>query len=133
MDDIRYIQRFENYQKSFLLLKEALSINNPSIVEKGGVIQFFEVSFELSWKLMKDYLEYQGYEVSSPRESIKRSFGINLIENGTLWLDALMDRNLTTHIYDEEIAQRIYNKIKNEYFVLLESLYLKFREKLCTD
>ena len=114
MEDIRYIQRFENYEKSFLLLKESLQIADPSIVEKGGVIQFFEVTFELSWKLMKDYLEYQGYEVNSPRESIKRSFSINLIENGSLWIDALTDRNLTTHTYEQATADRIYKKIKDE-------------------
>jgi len=62
MTDVRYMQRFENFEKSFLLLKGALDIKVPSIVEKGGVIQFFETSFELAWKLMKDYLEYQGYE-----------------------------------------------------------------------
>lgn len=133
MEDIRYIQRFENYEKSFLLLKDSLQIADPSIVEKGGVIQFFEVTFELSWKLMKDYLEYQGYEVNSPRESIKRSFSINLIENGSLWIDALMDRNLTTHTYEQARADRIYKKIKNEYFLLLEYLYHKFRDDICTD
>ena len=53
LEDIRYKQRFENFEKSFLLLKQALDIDEPSIVEKAGAIQFFEISFELSWKLMK--------------------------------------------------------------------------------
>ena len=82
MDDIRYIQRFENFEKSYLLLKSSLSIQNPSIVEKAGIIQFFETSFELSWKLMKDYEIYLGYEVKSPREAIKVAFSIDLIIDG---------------------------------------------------
>ena len=119
MNDVRYIQRFENFEKSFLLLKEALAIKTPSIVEIAGCIQFFETTFELSWKLMKDYLDFLGYQVSSPREALKQSFSINLLEDGGVWLDALMDRNLTVHTYDENIANDIHQKIKNDYFLLL--------------
>ena len=133
MNDVRYIQRFENFDKSFLLLKEALAIKTPSIVEKAGGMQFFEIAFELSWKLMKDYLEFLGYEVNSPRAAIKQSFSINLLEEGGVWLDALMDRNLTVHTYDETIANEVYQKIKNDYFLLLEALHNKFREIICSD
>lgn len=133
MSDIRYLQRFENFEKSFLLLRDALDIDSPSLVEKAGVIQFFEITFELSWKLMKDYLEYLGYDIKSPRDSIKTAFQIELITNGHLWLEALGDRNLTVHTYDEEVATEVYVKIKNSYSVLLESLYRKFKDKICLD
>jgi len=63
MEDIRYIQRFENFKKSFLLLENALKITNPSIVEKGGIIHFFKTTFELAWKLFKDYLNYSGFDI----------------------------------------------------------------------
>ena len=133
MDNIRYKQRFENFEKSFLLLAEALDIDEPSIFEKAGVIQFFEITFELSWKLMKDYLSYIGYEVKSPREAVKQSFGIELIENGERWLEALADRNLTVHTYDETRADEIYKRIRNIYFELLQNLYVKFQEFVCMD
>lgn len=133
MEDIRYKQRFENFEKSYLLLKESLKIKEPSIVEKAGVIQFFETTFELSWKLMKDYEEYLGYEIKSPREAIKRAFNIEFISNGSLWLEALVDRNLTVHTYDENIANEVYTKILDEYYYLLEELYLKFKDELCLD
>jgi len=115
------------------LLKEALAIKTPSIVEKAGGIQFFEIAFELSWKLMKDYLDFLGYEVNSPRDAIKQSFSINLLEEGGIWLDALMDRNLTVHTYDENIANDVYQKIKSDYFLLLEALHNNFREIICSD
>ena len=133
MTDIRYEQRFENFEKSFLLLQQALEIKNPSIFEKGGIIQFFETTYELSWKLMKDYLEFLGYDVNSPRNSIKQAFSINLIDNGSLWLDALMDRNLTVHTYDEEMASNVCDKINNEYYALLKQLYHKFKDEICLD
>ena len=130
--DIRYKQRFENFEKSFLLLKKAIDIKNPSIIEKAGIIQFFEITFELSWKLMKDYLEYLGYQIKSPREAIKTAYSIELINNGDKWLKMLMDRNLTTHTYDEDNSEEVYEKIKNDYFSLLENLYKKFK-KICLD
>lgn len=133
MQDIRYKQRFENFKKSFLLLKQAIDIETPSIVERAGAIQFFEITFELSWKLMKDYLEYLGYSIKSSRETIKTAFSIGIIENGEVWLKALMDRNLTTHTYDENDADEIYENIKNSYFSLLEKLYLKFEDEICMD
>ena len=128
MKDIRYKQRFENFEKSFLKLQEALDILEPSDIEKAGIIQYFEISFELSWKLMKDYLLYLGYDVNSPRESIKRAFAIGLIDDGEEWLNALIDRNLTVHTYDQEQADEIYQKIANVYFNLLQNLYNKFKD-----
>ena len=133
MEDIRYLQRFENFEKSFLLLKSGLKIENPSLVEKAGVIQFFETTFELSWKLMKDYLEYLGYDIKSPRDSIKTAFQIELIRDGSSWLEALMDRNLTVHTYDETIASEVYKKIQKSYSVLLEDLFIKFKDEICLD
>lgn len=133
MDDIRYRQRFENFEKSFLLLKSGLEIEDASVVEKAGVIQFFEMTFELAWKLMKDYLIFQGYEIKSPREAIKKSFETDLISDGKSWLEALTDRNLTVHTYDEAQADEIYARIRDLYFGLLEEFYMTFKETICTD
>jgi len=128
-EDIRYKQRFENFEKSFVLLKNALDIETPNIVEKAGVIQFFETTFELSWKLMKDYLEYVGYDINSPREAIKKSFSIELINEGDMWLQALIDRNLTVHTYDEATANEVYKIIKTRYFSLLNDFYMMMKDK----
>ncbi|HOJ29640.1 MAG TPA: nucleotidyltransferase substrate binding protein [Spirochaetota bacterium] len=133
MQDIRYKQRFHNYSQSFALLQDSLKVQNPTILEKAGIIQFFEITFELSWKLLKDYCEYIGYDIHSPRDAIKTAYSIGIIDNGQTWLDALMDRNLTVHTYDEDIANEVYNKIKNEYYPLLEKLYDTFKDKVCTD
>ncbi len=128
MEDIRYKQRFENFENAFLKLKSALEIDEPSEIEKAGVIQYFEITFELAWKLLKDYLGYLGYDVKSPRDSIKRAFNLELISNGEEWLNALVDRNLTVHTYNQEEADAIYKRIKESYFSLFETLYSKFKE-----
>jgi len=131
--DIRYKQRFENFEKSFLLLQQALEIPEPSIVEEAGSIQFFEITFELAWKVMKDYLEYEGYEIKSPRNAIKQAFSVGLVEDGERWLEALGDRNLTVHTYDETRAKIVYERIKRDYFPLLQAFYRKCKEEICTD
>lgn len=122
-DDIRWQQRFQNYEKAFLLLERALTIASPSEVERGGIIQFYEMAFELAWKLMKDYLEHLGYTVNSPRDAIKQAFQIGILDDGQLWMDALSDRTLTTHTYDENKAIEVVAKIRTDYFPALQQLY----------
>jgi nucleotidyltransferase substrate binding protein (TIGR01987 family) len=129
-DDIRWKQRFSNYQKSLDFLEYALQIDNPDIVQKAGIIQFFELTHELAWKLLKDYLEAQGFmDVKSPRDAIKKSFEIGLISDGQVWLELLLDRNLTAHTYDEEKASEVEELIRNKYFLLLKDLHQTFIDK----
>ncbi len=133
MKDIRYKQRFQNYENAFNMLKDSLQIDNPSIVEKAGIIQFCELTFEIGWKLLKDYCEFEGYTVNSPREAIKTAYTASIINDAETWIKALNTRNITVHVYDEEIANEVYNKIKTEYFEMLENLYITFKNKLCLD
>lgn len=130
MKEIRWKYRFDNFSKSFEALKRSLEIENPSEVERGGVIQFYEMTFELAWKTIKDYLQEEGFEVKSPRAAIKQGIQIELLENGHDWMDALEDRNLTAHTYDEETAVKVYQSIKNIYFPVLNRFYEKLKNKL---
>lgn len=125
--DIRWRQRLSNYAKAMSYLEEAMQIVNPDVVQRAGLIQFFEMSFELAWKLLKDYLEYQGFvEVKSPRNAIKKAFEVGLLENGHDWMALLTDRNLTTHTYDEQKAYDMEMLIKHKYFQLLSALLKTF-------
>lgn len=122
---IRWKQRFQNFSKAFSQLATATKIAHPSDTERAGMIQFFEVAFELAWKTLKDYLESQGFQVTSPRETLKQAFQANLIEDGHMWLEALEDRNLTTHTYDEAKAEKVAKSIREKYFILLKKLHDK--------
>lgn len=123
--EVRWKQRFENFEKSFLLLEKYSKQNIQTELERAGIIQFFEMTFELAWKVLKDYLEAQGYEVKSPRETIKQAFQMGLIEDGHVWLDALSSRNLTSHTYDEAVAEKLVNEIKQKYYPAIQSIYEK--------
>ena len=121
-DDIRWIQRLSNLKRAFRLLSLSLEISAPSEVERAGIIQFYEMTFELSWKTLKDYLQEQGFDISSPRQAIKQAFQNGLIEDGSGWIQALTDRNLTTHTYDEEKALQVEASIRDHYFSLIKQL-----------
>lgn len=129
MSDIRWKQRFQNFERACALLERTAKNPKLSEAERGGLIQFFEMAFELSWKLLKDYLTAEGYEVKSPREAFKQAFQIGLIVDGGDWLLALEDRNLISHTYDEATALRVEKKIRKEYFPLLQALHLSFEAK----
>ncbi len=130
---IRWKQRFENFEKSYKLLSFYVDKKLESDIEKAGLIQFFENTFELSWKLMKDYLESLGFEPKSPRDTIKTAFQNGLIEDGHIWLSALADRNLTTHTYDEEFANKMVEEIISIYFLEMKKLYEKLLKKLSEE
>ena len=122
-EDIRWKQRFRNFNKSLELLESALNIEQPDVVQKAGIVQFFKMCCELSWKVMKDYLEDQGFtEIGTPRNAIKKSFEIGLVEDGHAWMDLLVDRNLSVHTYDEEKANSLDLLIHTKYIQLFQKL-----------
>ncbi|GAU76530.1 nucleotidyltransferase substrate binding protein [Fusibacter sp. 3D3] len=130
LKEIRWRQRFENYEKSYRLLERYADQQIESEIEKAGMIQFFEMAFELAWKVMKDYLESEAYEIKSPREAIKQSFQIGLIDNGHVWIEGLTVRNLTVHTYDEQLADKMIDDIKTIFFPELKKFYERLLKEL---
>jgi len=119
----------DDFSKALKRLEEALNedLSKGNIVIDGA-IQRFEFTFELSWKLTKAVLNHIGIEASSPRAVIKEAFKANVMKDGEGWIDMLEDRNKTSHIYDEEQALTIYNKIKKTHFSLLKNLEKSIHE-----
>ncbi len=128
--ELRWKQRFQNFEKAYRLLERTLNIKNPSEAERGGLIQFYEMAFDLSWKLIKDYLDEQGFNVQSPREAFKQGFQLGIIENGQTWIEALEDRNLTTHTYDEGAAKKVIATIRSDYFPILKKMYQRLKTEI---
>jgi nucleotidyltransferase substrate binding protein (TIGR01987 family) len=83
------------------------------------------MTFELAWKVMKEYLEAEGYIVKSPRETIKQAYQIGLIEDGHIWIDVLTNRSLITHTYDESFVNKFVANIQQVYFSIFKALYDK--------
>ena len=123
--EIRWKQRYQNFERVFHNLNKALAKPDLSELERAGVIQIYQISFELAWKMLKDYLEEHEVIVKFPRETIKEAFKYDLVEDGELWLDMLQKRNLMAHTYDETVANLAFTLIANSYFHALKQVYMK--------
>lgn len=126
--DIRWKQRFSNFRKASLQLREFIEKGELNKFEVQGLIQCFEYTFELAWKTMKDYLEQEGFEVKSPRKAIQIAFQTGLIADGHLWIDALEKRNLMAHTYNENIANEAETLIRDKYYKIIQDLCIKLGE-----
>lgn len=130
MDDIRWLERLEQFSKALALLKDTALKKNLSLAERAGLIQFYEMSIELAWKVLKDYLEDQGFmNLQGPRDVIKQAFQQGIIQDGHDWAQALQDRNLTVHTYNESIALKVELLIRERYLPLLNQLEHELRSR----
>jgi nucleotidyltransferase substrate binding protein (TIGR01987 family) len=130
LKSIRWQQRFENLNNAYNQLQKGLAIAAPSDIERQGIIQSFEFTFELCWKTLKDYLEAQGVVCRFPREVIKQAFHYQIIIDGECWLDMLAKRNLLSHTYDESRAAEAYQLIKEEFSPQLARLIVFFQHEI---
>ena len=123
--DIRWKQRFFHYQNALLKIKQDLEVaaeRDLSDMEKRGVIQAFEFTYELAWNVLKDFLEAQGEKTHGPRDAIRLAFNRDIIANGQTWMDMMESRNDSVHTYNEDIAEKIYHKIVDSYFTEFQAL-----------
>jgi nucleotidyltransferase substrate binding protein (TIGR01987 family) len=131
--DIRWKQRFQNFDRAYVLLRQALD-RGPSALsplEKEGVIQRFEYSFELAWKTVKDFLEEGGLVISpvTPRQVLKDAFAAKVLTDGQAWIDMLDHRNLLSHTYDFSVFEKAVDAIAARYLPAMEELHQFFIAK----
>jgi nucleotidyltransferase substrate binding protein (TIGR01987 family) len=140
--DIRWKQRFQNFRKAFGLLREALedkNLDEYSDLEREGIIQRFEYTFELVWKTFKDYLEFSDITLTeaTPRKVIKECAATNIFgEAGIVpevFMDMMLERNALSHTYDFERFNQAVVGIKEQYLSELEKAYQFFKNKETAD
>ena len=128
--DIRWLQRFVNFNKAFSQLERFMQEETLNEMEEQGLIKAFEYTYELSWKTLQDLLKEKGYtDVVGPKPVIEQSFQDGYIVDGKGWMRMHVSRNLTSHTYDEETAEEIIKSIRSEYFDLLKNLQTRLQEE----
>lgn len=116
--DIRWKQRFDNYQRAVNYLKdEAEKYSDTEIaVIKKGIIQSFEITHELAWKLMQDILKSEGESgVLGSKSASRLAFNRGLIAQGDIWLEMVNSRNITVYTYDKAVLMEEFDKIIRNY------------------
>ena len=115
--DIRWIQRYNHYTQALAQLTKFIEKGELNELEKQGLIQAFEYSYELAWNTIKDYFEAQGEtDIHGSRDAFRLAFRRGLIEDGKTWMDMIKSRTLTSHTYNEDLAEEISTAIVNRYF-----------------
>ncbi|MDI6735201.1 MAG: HI0074 family nucleotidyltransferase substrate-binding subunit [bacterium] len=109
-------------EDAFIKLKEGVEEAEDEL-EKDGVIQRFEFTFELLWKALKIFLQDSGIEAKTPKGSLKEAFKIGWLREEKVFLDMLEDRNRTSHIYDKETAKEIFERIEGSYIQAIEKIF----------
>lgn len=131
MEDIRWKQRFENYVRATEELKDAVLLENSrelSVLEKKGLIQSFEMVHELAWNLLKDYLQAVGGTTGllGSRDTTREAFKRGLITEGEVWMEMIISRNKTSHIYDEATAEEVIEATCRHYYPCFAALLQRF-------
>ncbi|HKJ99339.1 MAG TPA: nucleotidyltransferase substrate binding protein [Desulfotignum sp.] len=131
--EIRWIQRFNNFTRALGQLSKFIQKGDLNELEKQGLIQAFEYTYELAWNTIKDYFEDQGETgIHGSRDAFRLAFRRGLIENGQAWMDMIKSRTLTTHTYNEDVAEAIANAVITIYyteFKLLENTLQKIKNR----
>jgi nucleotidyltransferase substrate binding protein (TIGR01987 family) len=128
--DVRWKQRFQNFEKAFLFFQTTIDKETYTPIEVGGLVQAFEFTFELGWKTIKDFLYEQGLTTNFPREAIKEGFQTQIIEDGHTWLHMLEKRNELSHTYNEAVAKQAISTIKYQYYPAIEQVYHFLKNKI---
>ncbi|MET3127144.1 nucleotidyltransferase substrate binding protein (TIGR01987 family) [Arcicella rosea] len=128
--DIRWIQRFNNFNKAFAQLENAVEKGDYSELERQGLIKAFEFTYELAWNTLKDFLVEGGYvDLVGSKDTIRLAYKVGLIEDGDNWMNMIKSRNLSSHTYNKETAEEIQDSIQNTYYFLFKV----FQERMQTE
>jgi nucleotidyltransferase substrate binding protein (TIGR01987 family) len=119
---------FDSFQNSLLRFGEIL-VQEVTIANRDSAIKRFELTFELAWKVIKNYLSNEGIIVKSPKEAFSEAFKQGILEDDPIWIEIIQTRNLTVHTYDEETANQVYLKL-GKYFDAFTDLQVALIFKL---
>ena len=121
--DIRWMQRFGNFNKSLSQLRKYVDKGELTELEKPGIIKLFETTFEQAWLTIKDFYEGQGEsDIQGSKDTFRLAIQRGLIKDGEKWMDMIESRKLTTHTDNEETAEAVEESVVIDYFPLFEYL-----------
>jgi nucleotidyltransferase substrate binding protein (TIGR01987 family) len=134
MTDIRWKQRFDNFQRALQSLTQAIVLMQQrplSKLEEQGLIQGFEFTHELAWNVLKDYLELEGFQgLVGSRSAAREAFKRGLVSDGEAWMDMIEARNLSSHTYNQDVASAIVTAVRDRYYPALLALQSRLAGEL---
>jgi nucleotidyltransferase substrate binding protein (TIGR01987 family) len=115
--DVRWKQRFDNFNKAFHRLSQAIDLSELNELERNGLVQRFEFTLELAWNVMKDFLEEQGFEFNpSPKDTFRKAQNAHCVDYAQALIDGLNIRNALSHDYSGEKFMVSESVLRGKYF-----------------
>ncbi len=131
---LRWKQRLQNFEKAFVVFERRIDEYEQNTEEEAyqmALVQGFAVIQELSWRVLKDYLENEGYDsVGNSKQVIKQAFRAEIITNGEVWMESIENRNRTSHMYDVAALTEILEFIHHSFCPVVADLYHKLKKEL---
>lgn len=126
-EDVRWKQRFANFSRALGQLNEGLeNVPDPTDLQKEGIIQRFELTHELAWNVMRDFLKARGVrDIYGSKDATRHAFAHDLIDDGEVWMAMIESRNQTVHTYHQNILITEFEKIKTLYQPKLQDFHGK--------
>lgn len=115
MNDETLEDSLESLRNALDRFGEALAHPEPDEIVMDGTIQRFEFTFELFWKTLRRFLQEEGIDTASPKNTLRHAYRRGLLDRETLWLDMLKDRNRSSHVYNAEMAREIFARLPAHY------------------
>lgn len=129
--DIRWQQRFSNFQKALAQMKEFFDQPQLNHLEEQGLVKAFEYTYELAWNTLKDFLAYQGVgEIIGSRDAFRKAFSEGIVTDGHVWMRMIESRNKTSHTYNEETAKEIVESVRSQFYPAFCDLEGTLRSRL---
>jgi len=134
MTDIRWKQRFDNFQRALQRLRHAIELMDQRALtelEEQGLIQAFEFTHELAWNVLKDYLEREGIQgLVGSRSTVREAFKRGLVGDGEAWIDMIEARNLSSHTYNQDVASSLVAAVRDRYYPAFFALQTRLAGEL---
>lgn len=128
MNEEKLTNSLSKFSDAIAQLEEACGLYPvKSRLERDGTIQRFEFTYELAWKCLKRYFEDRLEEVLTPLDALQLAYKHGIITDEQVWLEMKKDRNMTSHVYNQNIAVEIYERINLRYMSEIKSLYNKLK------
>ncbi len=129
--DDKIIRSYDNFKRAYLRLKEFIDTDSKTEKDRAAIIQTYGYTFEQWWRVLQKYLQYNEMVTEfGPSDTIRTAFQYNIIDNGSIYMSMLKNRNLITHTYKEDVAEEIYTQIKEEYMEELENFIKNFDNRI---
>lgn len=128
------MSKLENFEKTLEVLRNSdRNLAKTDEVYRAGIVGIFNLTFELSWKSLKEIFETEGigstWEVGSPRQILKNAYAFYFIDDDQIWIQMMKSRNISIHVYNEDNIIELVARIFDEFIPEFDKLLSKLKQK----